>query len=66
MWTMSEIFKKCLIIWNVDLELKLRKSFLIVDNYSTHPDLDSENSVSQHHIPVTTYGRGNHSMFETL
>jgi hypothetical protein len=40
-WMISEIFKKWLVSWDMELQLKLRKILLVLDNCATHPHLDS-------------------------
>jgi hypothetical protein len=39
-WMTSEIFKKWLLSWDVELQSKLRKISLVLDNCAAHPRLD--------------------------
>jgi hypothetical protein len=63
-WMTSEMKKKWLMSWDMELQRKSRKILLVLDNCAAHPHLDFEKyptgiSVSQHHIPGTANGHGN-------
>jgi hypothetical protein len=40
-WMTSEIFKKLLMCWDVQLQWKLRKMLLVLENCAVHPHLES-------------------------
>jgi hypothetical protein len=51
--------------WDVELQRKLRKNLLLLDNCAAHPHSDSVRISGwdfslQHHIPAAANGRGNH------
>jgi hypothetical protein len=55
----------------MELQRKSRKILLILDNCAAHHHLDFEKypaviSVSQHHIPGTANGHGNHKKNEII
>jgi hypothetical protein len=61
----AEIYKKLLMSWEVELQWKSRKIILVLDNCTAQPHLVFEKYptgiyVSQHHIPGTVNGHGNH------
>jgi hypothetical protein len=54
-WMRSEIFKKWLMCWDVELQRKSRKILLLLDNCAAHPHLDSlENIQLEFMFPNTT------------
>jgi hypothetical protein len=69
-WT-SEIFKKWPVSWDMELQQKLRKIVLVLDNCALHHHLESLkesnwNFCLPHHIPGTANEHGNRNKFENL
>jgi hypothetical protein len=70
-WMTSEIFKKWLMCWDVELQWKSRKILLVFDNccapsFRVFEKYLTGVPVSQHHIPGTANGREDHTKFEDL
>jgi hypothetical protein len=64
-WLTSEIFKKWLMSWYVELQRKSREILLVLDNCTAHLIRLFEKhpngiSLSQHHISGTANGHANH------
>ncbi|XP_067126959.1 tigger transposable element-derived protein 6-like [Centruroides vittatus] len=51
-WMTSEIFKKWLISWDVELEQKSRKILLLLDNCVVHPHLDCLKNIHLEFLPI--------------
>jgi hypothetical protein len=53
-WMTSEIFKKWLMRWDVELQRKSRKVLLILDNFAAHPQCSEWKNIWLEFLPVST------------